>query len=626
MKKGKVVSLMHHIPASSPFKSYADLRKYWKNNYGYRLPENGEGIVYINIYFPAIPHTIFTYPEFCIRKIEPRPVPRVDSTPVLQAFLTDIKKKMPHMCQTPLEVTRKPQYTAVTMNSAKGYIESKGHSSMTLIDRKYNVPQRIPARILVTVSENRGQPFNAQPQVSPYRPLTGQPANIKCISGYVLKMPETMSPVIPALPPSQFGYPHDGTLSQDGRQNACKESSPQCPLPYGSNTKVTPSRHQHNHQSPRQSPYAAISNHSMSVQGSPSHQGLFCTPTHPYTSPANSGIYHLSQNVTPVTRMVAPGKKEPQSAPKSARNLNHTIFSLAAELRNQSEQDTNSSPHHACMPAYRKEGGKRFGAAGQSRNLPPPLLQQMPKLPQNVENIQSGIVPRFLRREESEVAHPPAAPRPLVPIFNPKPSRSSLLDNASRYQTPQGPKIKPSFTPHKLRSVTPSAFLSRASTTPTHKPLTNLSTIDLIPCEDIIPPTQHVPKQQPFPSSSTSSHQPAARQALHFGPSNTSSSKEMSTPNHPLLTASSNKHAKKRKAKDYEDAVDAKKSKPRTKPKVQENINVQLMAQNDQLSKVNSITLVAWLKEKGINVSSKDKKTDLMTKVMSFINCTAKET
>lgn len=38
-----------------------------------------------------------------------------------------------------------------------------------------------------------------------------------------------------------------------------------------------------------------------------------------------------------------------------------------------------------------------------------------------------------------------------------------------------------------------------------------------------------------------------------------------------------------------------------------------------QLNKVNAVTLSQWLKEKGVAVKSKDKKVDLVEKVMQFI-------
>ncbi|XP_071502745.1 uncharacterized protein C18orf63-like [Diadema antillarum] len=117
MKKGRVVSLMHNLPASSPFKTYSDLRRYWKNTYGYRLPESGEGLVYLEIFFPAIRNTLFTYPEFCIRMKEPQRIKRVDPAPILAAFLADVRRKFPSMCDNPMELTRKAMYTAVTMSN-----------------------------------------------------------------------------------------------------------------------------------------------------------------------------------------------------------------------------------------------------------------------------------------------------------------------------------------------------------------------------------------------------------------------------------------------------------------------------------------------------------------------------
>lgn len=39
-----------------------------------------------------------------------------------------------------------------------------------------------------------------------------------------------------------------------------------------------------------------------------------------------------------------------------------------------------------------------------------------------------------------------------------------------------------------------------------------------------------------------------------------------------------------------------------------------------QLSKVNTITLIAWLKERGVTCKSRDKKTDLVQKVNTLLN------
>ncbi|KAK2188961.1 hypothetical protein NP493_119g08023 [Ridgeia piscesae] len=62
MKKGKIVNLVRQIPEDSPFKTYKDMKRYWKNTYGYRLPDTDEGMIYYQVYFKPIGNTLFTYP------------------------------------------------------------------------------------------------------------------------------------------------------------------------------------------------------------------------------------------------------------------------------------------------------------------------------------------------------------------------------------------------------------------------------------------------------------------------------------------------------------------------------------------------------------------------------------
>ncbi|XP_071959372.1 uncharacterized protein [Antedon mediterranea] len=59
--------------------------------------------------------------------------------------------------------------------------------------------------------------------------------------------------------------------------------------------------------------------------------------------------------------------------------------------------------------------------------------------------------------------------------------------------------------------------------------------------------------------------------------------------------------------------------KPREKPKLQENVDIQKLALENKLSKVNALTLTVWLKQKGVVVKSKDKKVDLITKAINYI-------
>jgi len=44
-----------------------------------------------------------------------------------------------------------------------------------------------------------------------------------------------------------------------------------------------------------------------------------------------------------------------------------------------------------------------------------------------------------------------------------------------------------------------------------------------------------------------------------------------------------------------------------------------------QLTKVNAVTLMAWLKERGVPCKSKDKKVDLVDKVLQTLSLSASE-
>ncbi|XP_062911134.1 uncharacterized protein C18orf63-like isoform X7 [Mobula hypostoma] len=78
----------------------------------------------------------------------------------------------------------------------------------------------------------------------------------------------------------------------------------------------------------------------------------------------------------------------------------------------------------------------------------------------------------------------------------------------------------------------------------------------------------------------------------------------------------SDKGTEKRKCE--EKASDSKPKKPKTKPVIQD-VDVEKHAKNDQLFKVNSATLQSWLKCRGVSVRTRDKKEQLVSKIMEFI-------
>ncbi|XP_061429140.1 uncharacterized protein C18orf63-like [Lethenteron reissneri] len=77
--------------------------------------------------------------------------------------------------------------------------------------------------------------------------------------------------------------------------------------------------------------------------------------------------------------------------------------------------------------------------------------------------------------------------------------------------------------------------------------------------------------------------------------------------------------AVKRKALAQVQDTEAKPKKSRPKPTVQQ-VNVEEMASSDQLSKVNAVTLLSWLKGRGVAARSADRKEELIRKVVASIN------
>jgi hypothetical protein len=53
---------------------------------------------------------------------------------------------------------------------------------------------------------------------------------------------------------------------------------------------------------------------------------------------------------------------------------------------------------------------------------------------------------------------------------------------------------------------------------------------------------------------------------------------------------------------------------------VQPDVNVEALARNQTLTHVNATTLVTWLRARNVPCKVKDRKSDLVEKVMDFLN------
>lgn len=90
IRVGSLMSVSRQLPDFSPFKDYGELCNYWKQQYGYVLPETSTGIVYFNVAFTnqESPGIIYTYPSCCVFLEPPLPLetPRKISLSIVRQF------------------------------------------------------------------------------------------------------------------------------------------------------------------------------------------------------------------------------------------------------------------------------------------------------------------------------------------------------------------------------------------------------------------------------------------------------------------------------------------------------------------------------------------------------------
>lgn len=79
--------------------------------YGYRLPETDEGMLYYQIFFRPLAHTLFTYPECCVRLHDALTFNASNSTEIMEQFLKDIHTKIPVLCGRKLQFQPQAMYT-----------------------------------------------------------------------------------------------------------------------------------------------------------------------------------------------------------------------------------------------------------------------------------------------------------------------------------------------------------------------------------------------------------------------------------------------------------------------------------------------------------------------------------
>ncbi|XP_039278991.1 uncharacterized protein C18orf63 [Nilaparvata lugens] len=101
LKEAQVCSLNTKLPENGVFSSFEEVKKYWKNTHGYRLPVDQYGVVtYMSVRFSArLP--VLTYPLACLQSHPPTLLRVRNESAVLSDFLGDLMRRLPVICGHP---------------------------------------------------------------------------------------------------------------------------------------------------------------------------------------------------------------------------------------------------------------------------------------------------------------------------------------------------------------------------------------------------------------------------------------------------------------------------------------------------------------------------------------------
>jgi len=105
-----LVSITKTIPPNSCFAGWSEMRRYWKNMYGYRLveDENTQPMVYYNVRFFRNAQ-VLTYPEWTVRFEDPIVMRRMELKPCVVNFVQSTMHKIKNICGSSFQLSPKIQ-------------------------------------------------------------------------------------------------------------------------------------------------------------------------------------------------------------------------------------------------------------------------------------------------------------------------------------------------------------------------------------------------------------------------------------------------------------------------------------------------------------------------------------
>lgn len=508
MKKGKVVGVTRTLPQSGPFKSYKDLKRHWKNNYGYRLPESEEGVIYYQVHFRPLGGRIFTYPEVCLRASEIQRVPRVDPKPILTAFLQGLQSKMSSVCGSPLRLQSKAKYPILELVPPNLQVSNQA-ANLSNRSSSGKIIYRSKEEMEIMLNKTQNAPKGAQIQTDQTRHFDSQctPVHKEDNDRIFLSKNERNQPRdVIVTNKSQSGIGQHGEIMSATGSN-------------------------------------------IALSGNPSALG---------TKQPNPSFGKNPSQLTPIPASRIVPTFTPKICPSNKKSIVNGL-------------STTCSPK--TVPMFKP---KKIG----TNNVPLHFPSTGPR-PDSQNQLKQPLVGISCLTKETLTAGGD--------------NRSSFSETA------------------KIRSVAPS-FKPRPPSVPCGMgDFTRQSSKQKAPSKDLMSSSMRINSYNT--SSGTLRETPTTPQSPVL-PVPLTPKVHQSTPKGTPTTVS-----KKRTKQDEEGTPKPK--KPRTKPQIQDNFDVELFARGNQLQKANAATLIAWLKDKGIQHKSKDKKLDLIERVNHVLGLTA---
>ncbi|XP_052063092.1 uncharacterized protein C18orf63-like [Mytilus californianus] len=599
MKKGTIVNITHELPDDGPFRSYKELKRHWKNHYGYRLPEEEDDMIYYQIHFRPLGERLFTYPEPCLRARDIQRVPRVDPKPILISFLQDLQKKMPRICGFPLKLHSKACYPTIDL------------TEVTKVEKRpvQNLSTKIPQKKII------------------YR-------NNDDIQKLISKVPEChTSKQDHTLPVSSDGnkqaslkatqLPNNVYLTQNSYAAADVQSHISKFHEHCQEKNYDTSSYIHEStstdklgihlQEPSLFAGTDIDKSSTCLEGK-HHKTVpvFKTVVRRASHYEQSSTQPQSQKLVPIFR---PKTFKPSTVPSSqneAHNRQHTVVDHTDNYVSDVNCDKNRK--HVGIPSFHaKKTTKEHSSKG---NVKQPL-----KRVENL-NLNTKAAPKMCSNSGSKknqtlglsVSKKPfgtavnLSPSNMrnVNVHDQSPSRNTLIMQSSSNENRLSSSAK-SYSFQRPMGTVPATPKSH-----THVPVTPKS----------YTPLHTTPKANMLLVGGLSST-PCTPAMKRPCPSSNESTPAMKKPRPKQQVQDIDVEIMARSNQSSNESTPAMK-KPRPKQQVQD-IDVEIMARSNQLNKVNTVTLISWLKERGITCKAKDKKGDLVEKALKLLNLSVPE-